>query len=69
MKPEYIFLHCSDSPFGSAQVIDSWHKERGFNYTLPDGTVIHNGYNFIIGNGNGPSVPTWVGQSLPGSLV
>lgn len=25
-----IFLHCSDSEFGHAFMIDSWHKQRGF---------------------------------------
>lgn len=37
-----IIIHCSDSEFGNAVVIDEWHKARGW-----DGI----GYHFIIGNG------------------
>lgn len=44
MKPEFILIHCSDSPFGSAKVIDEWHRERGFKEI---------GYHYVIGNGNG----------------
>ena len=38
-----IIIHCSDSSFGDAAVIDGWHKERGW-----DGI----GYNFVILNGS-----------------
>lgn len=42
-----IFVHCSDSPYGSAHVIDGWHRARGW-----DGI----GYHYVIGNGRpGPS--------------
>ena len=37
-----IILHCSDSEWGSASVIDQWHKERGW-------TEI--GYHYVITNG------------------
>jgi len=37
-----IIIHCSDSDFGSASVIDEWHKERGW-----DGI----GYHYVITNG------------------
>lgn len=43
-KPTHIIIHCSDSPFGNAAVIDGWHRERGFNRI---------GYHYVIGNGNG----------------
>jgi hypothetical protein len=37
-----IILHCSDSSWGDASIIDSWHKEKGW-----DGI----GYNFVLLNG------------------
>ena len=37
-----IILHCSDSEFGDATLIDHWHKEKGW-------TGI--GYHFVITNG------------------
>ena len=37
-----IILHCSDSQFGNAELIDHWHKERGWKRI---------GYHFIILNG------------------
>lgn len=37
-----IIMHCSDSEWGSADVIDRWHKERGW-------TEI--GYHYVITNG------------------
>lgn len=36
-------IHCSDSGFGNAIMIDSWHRERGFKAI---------GYHFVILNGN-----------------
>lgn len=41
-----IIVHCTDSSWGNAQIIDSWHKERGW-----DGI----GYHFLILN----SYPTY----------
>lgn len=38
-----IIIHCSDSPFGCAMLIDSWHREWGWKKI---------GYHFIILNGN-----------------
>ena len=37
-----IIIHCSDSEFGDAALIDKWHKERGW-------TGI--GYHYVILNG------------------
>lgn len=37
-----IVLHCTDSNFGCAELVDGWHKERGFKEI---------GYHFLIGNG------------------
>jgi hypothetical protein len=38
----WIIIHHSDSAFGSAAIIDQWHKARGFDEL---------GYHFVIGNG------------------
>ncbi len=37
-----IVLHCSDSEFGDAKVIEQWHRERGFKKI---------GYHYVILNG------------------
>ena len=37
-----IIIHCSDSSFGSASIINKWHKERGWRGI---------GYHFVILNG------------------
>jgi len=37
-----LIVHCSDSEFGNAQMIDSWHKQKGW-----DGI----GYHAVICNG------------------
>lgn len=37
-----IIIHCSDSEFGDATLIDSWHKERSFKKI---------GYHYVILNG------------------
>jgi hypothetical protein len=37
-----IIIHCSDSPFGDAALIDQWHRDRGW-----DGI----GYHYVIMNG------------------
>lgn len=55
-KPTHIIIHCSDSPFGNAAVIDGWHRERGFNRI---------GYHFVIGNGKGLAA----GQIETGRMV
>jgi hypothetical protein len=38
----YIVIHHSDSAYGSAAIIDKWHRDRGFDEL---------GYHFVIGNG------------------
>jgi N-acetylmuramoyl-L-alanine amidase len=42
-KINKIIIHCSDSSWGDAAAIDSWHKENGW-----DGI----GYHYVITNGN-----------------
>ncbi len=37
-----IIVHCSASDFGDAQLIDQWHRERGFKMI---------GYHYVILNG------------------
>ena len=41
-RVDLIALHCSDSPFGDAALIRSWHLERGFREI---------GYHYVILNG------------------
>ena len=41
-KIKKLIIHCSDSSFGDAAVIDSWHRERGW-----DGI----GYHYVVLNG------------------
>jgi len=38
----WIIVHHSDSAYGSAAIIDKWHRDRGFDEL---------GYHFVIGNG------------------
>ena len=38
---EKIVIHCSDSDFGDASLLDSWHRGRGFDCI---------GYHFVILN-------------------
>jgi N-acetylmuramoyl-L-alanine amidase len=42
-----VIIHCSDSDFGNAVMIDGWHAIRGFKNA--DG--IHIGYHLVILNG------------------
>lgn len=42
MQIKRLVIHCSDSPFGNALLIDKWHKERGFKMI---------GYHYVILNG------------------
>ena len=37
-----IIIHCSDSSFGNAALIDSWHREKGWDCI---------GYHYVILNG------------------
>jgi N-acetylmuramoyl-L-alanine amidase len=39
---KWIIIHHSDSSYGSAAIIDKWHRDRGFDEL---------GYHFVIGNG------------------
>lgn len=47
-KINKLIIHCSDSPFGCALLIDSWHKERGWKSKI---LKISCGYNYVILNG------------------
>jgi N-acetylmuramoyl-L-alanine amidase len=40
----WIIVHHSDSDYGSAAIIDQWHRQRGFDEL---------GYHFVIDNGRG----------------
>lgn len=60
---ETLVIHCSDSNFGDAKLIDSWHKQRGwkgigYSLVIPNGYIINsNDYekekDGIIQNGRG----------------
>jgi hypothetical protein len=47
MRPiRQIIIHCSDSDFGDANAIDSWHKQRGwkgigYHYVITNGVITH----------------------------
>jgi hypothetical protein len=41
-KPKRIIIHCSDSEWGTVEVVRQWHRERGFDDI---------GYHFLITNG------------------
>jgi N-acetylmuramoyl-L-alanine amidase len=43
-----VILHCSDSAFGNAVMIDQWHAAKGFKNT----EGIHIGYHLVILNGH-----------------
>jgi N-acetylmuramoyl-L-alanine amidase len=50
--PQYAIVHCSDSPYGSASLIDQWHRDRGFTRTIAGpGELRHIGYQYVVGNG------------------
>lgn len=51
-KINKIIIHCSDSWFGDRDLIDSWHRERGWNGI---------GYHFVITNGY-PTYKDWKSQ-------
>ncbi len=42
-----IIIHCSDSGFGNAVMIDNWHRQKGWSMI---------GYHFVILNGQLTSV-------------
>lgn len=41
-RPTHIIVHCSDSTWGDARVIDGWHRERGWSGI---------GYHYVVLNG------------------
>jgi hypothetical protein len=55
----WIVVHHSDSAYGSAAIIDKWHRDRGFDEL---------GYHFVIGNGTNSGDgqvevgPRWIKQ-------
>lgn len=49
-KIEKIVLHCSDSTWGDALIIDQWHKQRGWKMI---------GYHNVITNGKPHSGVYW----------
>ena len=54
MEIKYIVIHCSDSSWGDAEIIDEWHEARGFNRRhafAHDKPLKHIGYHYVIQNG------------------
>ncbi|NJO17739.1 MAG: hypothetical protein HC877_18995 [Thioploca sp.] len=55
MRHKGIVIHCSDSNYGDANIIDSWHQERDFKrsnkYINKFYPLKHIGYHFVILNG------------------
>ncbi len=47
-----IYLHISDSTWGSEQDIGWWHKLRGFGSSFRGQYTVYTGYHFIILNGD-----------------
>ena len=49
-KIKRIIIHCSDSEFGDAKLIDSWHKQKGwkgigYHYCLTNGKINNKSYH------------------------
>lgn len=44
-----IYIHCTASAFGNVQIIDEWHRKRGFKADWHD-TTYHIGYHFLVLN-------------------
>lgn len=42
MHPTTLIVHCSDSPYGTVELLHNWHLERGFAGL---------GYHYVITNG------------------
>lgn len=54
MRPEFIIIHESESPFATPAMIDSWHATRGFRRKASDvgiGELPSIGYQYVITNG------------------
>lgn len=49
---DHIVIHCSASPYGTARLIEGWHREKGWKSI---------GYHFVIQNG----MPWNIGEYLP----
>ena len=45
-----IILHSSDSDFGNAEIINRWHRDRGFSAEY-NGKKYYIGYHWVILNG------------------
>lgn len=63
-----IYIHCTASTFGNVQIIDEWHRERGFEATLGD-TTYHIGYHFLVLNGHAKSFDEPMNAITDGQVV
>ncbi len=61
MRVEKIVVHCSASKWGNAEIIDDWHRQRGFirrEAFSKDSDLKYIGYHYLIQNGKGePAAP------------
>lgn len=69
-----IYIHGSDSDWGTDEIINFWHKQRGFKSLYTEGKfVISTGYNFVILNSKMhyklPSIPTLDGSIEPARSI
>lgn len=65
---ERIFLHCSDSEWGTAHIIDSWHKDRGWK-EIGYGEVIQNGYPTVSWYNSKTKIPYLEGAAEIGRSI
>jgi len=54
MTPDLIVVHCSASGWGTLEVIDGWHRDRGFRRSR-NAQPRHVGYHYVIENGHARS--------------
>lgn len=57
-KPKRIIVHTSASPYATVELIDAWHRERGFSL----------GYHYVITNGRASSSKEHPRRDLNGKI-
>lgn len=69
MNLTHIVIHDSASPFGDINLINKWHKTRGFKWREPrSGIIIPCGYHWVILNGSRFSTADY-DESLDGLIT
>jgi hypothetical protein len=49
-KIERIYIHSTASAFGSFELVNQWHKERGFEIKDEQGRIYYIGYHYLVLN-------------------